>query len=304
VQEWFTTVLLAPPPYGDFYPFRRNDRSKTARQLAEHVACGDFVDVMSEFGRKALGASGVPGDSVAETIFGQTFYEREQKATTASSDSRALEWMACMQRYADAVSVMDALQALAIREYARYIGELACLLSFRALEPYEKRWREACANTGVPINAWGPVYMHFQMLWSSEQAHERNQRRADAASAKEHGALSSRKRTRDRRGIDRDEHSAGPRNAAAAAADSDAKEEKPCFVFNRGQPCDGGCGYLHVCRTRQCRGNHPVTQCPLKRPRSDNVGSQGGSDRAAAAGGGTGAAGSGRGAAAGTPTSG
>ena len=240
--------MVAAPPPSECFPYRAVDAaSKAARKLAEDVAAGHCIDLLKEFSRTAATASGGASRACIEGMLGSAYNPHEHREST--SNLRALEWLACMQRYADAVAVVDGTQGRALREYARFILDLACLVPFGAVEAHERLWREACANTGAPINSWGGVYRHFHALTGIHVLH--NQQR-EVRSAATGDAATKRQRKRDRDGAS----AAAPTKLGGAPA----QRVLTCNKFNRGVACDPtSCNYAHVCK--KCRGSHSVKNC-------------------------------------------
>lgn len=259
-EPWFTKPVLSSPQPGTVYPFRAVDQqqAKTARKLAEEVAAGKFIEVMAEFARGAV-ASRQAGGSCAEVLAGSAFAEREP--LMQSSNARALEWTACMYRYADAVSVVAPNQVAGLLEYTRFVVDLTAVFGFTAMEGADRRWRQHCANTGTPINTWGRVYTFFGPVLAGEASRLRSERPAAAKTKAERergkGGAAEREKKRGRR---------------------DVPTTQTCNKFNRGDHCEHGekCQYAHKCR--RCFQLHPSVRCPTNRAnQQDGAGGAAGS---------------------------
>ena len=266
VVNWCVAPIAVVPPFCLHFPFRRVDKdNKAAKELALAVASGAAIKVIESFGRKAL--QGSKGASCVELVLQSAFYDREEKK---SPYGRALEWNSAMLRYVDAVGVVDPSQVAGLREYARFIGDMACVVDFTALEAADWQWRQKCANTGMPINHYGEAWELFsrvpRIAADERAAHVPRQQQ------QQHRGEGSGQRHRGRGGNAFASASVAAASSAAASSAPSAPTTAPrkgaCYRYNAEQACaETPCPFRHVCNRRSCRSadaQHSAVRCPKR----------------------------------------
>jgi hypothetical protein len=265
--HWCVAPLTTVPPFSLYFPFRRVDKdSKAAKELALAVASGDAIKVIESFGRKAL--QGSKGASCVELVLQEAFYGREEKK---SPYGRALEWNSAMHRYIEAVSVVDPSQVAGLREYARFIGDMACVVDFTALEIADWEWRQKCANTGTPINHYAEAWALFASVARRALEERVTTPRQHHQQSQGGGRGGQRGRGQNRDGGAQSGASAASNSGDAAAtnAPSEQRRRGVCYRYNAEQACnETPCPFRHVCNRRSCKGaeaSHPAARCPKRK---------------------------------------
>jgi hypothetical protein len=269
---WCIAPILSAPLFCAFYPFRKADaKSRAARELALQVASGAAVPVCAAFSRKAL-AGGPTGSSCVESVLRKAFFEHDGllKQAASSPYGRLAEWCGAMQRYADAMAAVEPAQAVALREYARFVGDMACVVPFAVLEEADQQWREACANTGVPVNHYAEAWLHFSRVW--QMAAAQGAPVTPAPRREPRGGQRGSGAGQDARGAGGEAGSGS--GTVPTGGPTPKREREPrvrvCYRYNEEKPCvRTPCRYKHVCSEAACRGQnaaHPATRCPKRAP--------------------------------------
>lgn len=211
-SPWCITAVTASPPFGGVFPFRLEDRGRRSQEARKAVASGSFIqDVPKMFSRAAT--SSAASRSLVETVLGSFGAQPEapprhassSSASSASSPSTgsaaaALEWIAAMHRYCDALTLLFPNQRDGMFEYIRFIGDLSAVVPFERLVVFERHWREGCATMGTPINSWMEAYRAFgdvlrpshSMAFSSSAAASSSSSSSSDRSAASSSSFSSR----------------------------------------------------------------------------------------------------------------